>query len=567
MVYKNKTVMRMRIFSIPLLAILFFIAFTYKDLFKVFLQQDEWRGLGIVLGGGVFGIFNGISVVHLLSGQNRFFGSLLNSIFFSLFHFNIVPFALFAIGIHMINTVLWFYVSYSVTKHRIVSYISCCFFALSFVASQSITWFASIFTTLPSATCIFISLLFIQKYIKEKLFKYLIFAQCAAIFAYIFKESSAFIFLLLPFVVWKSESKFYMPVFLKRFSFLLAYGIFVMIVRIYSVMGLGPAAGMFVSRSSFIWIKMLIHTFLYPVVSFSQMFIPQQLLFKIGALFQKIYFGNLIDPVMSKWVAETIVSEYVSFIIAVIAIGVLICIAYRVKTIRNWVIFASVFFIGSFLPFVVLDKGSAYLDSRYFYLGTAGGGLLIGSLLYGILFFLKKKSRIVGIIAGICMGISFFLYIYKNSIYIQRDVKELSIISQERMFILHKIKEIIPVLPDKPIIFVTGNHYGYYSNPEVKIPFQQGFGYTLMTWYSDTGAIPKEFLTEGFLWEIKEQGYKELSGKGFGYFFDKIFFQEYISKHAVRKEQIVAFFYDYEKKEIRDITEEIGVQYKELFEK
>lgn len=538
--------------------VLFFsLIYSYRELFYTFYQQDEWLTLGSLYGGGVFQFFNWVPFAYHIGGASRFFGTLINNLFFYFFEYDLRPFAAFGLGIHCLNIILWYRISYLVTKNRVASIISSSFFGISFVASQAITWFACIFTTLPSATFVFLSLLGMLTYLKTRKVKTLVLAQIYVIIAYIFKESAIFMFFLLPILLIYKDKELDIRNIISKFGVIFIYAIYVIILRVYSISHLGSAAGAFVSGSGNMWLKMILHVVLYPLFSLPQMFVPPKIMFSLAQQFQEAYYGNITGFVSTQLGVETIVSDYLSFLMSILFICLLIFYWKFAKPIRYWLIFGCCFAIMSFMPFTVLDKGNAYLDSRYFYLGVAGGGLILASFMYGIFGFFKTKYQFIKKIVFIVMCIGFIFYLYKNCIFIQRDIRQYVYISNERKDILYTIKKMIPNLPAKPVFYVTGTHYGYYGNPEVKIPFQQGFGYTLMVWYKDSDKIPKELLNDLYLWGLKDQGYKEVSGKGFGYFSDIDQLKKLIQSQNIKKEQILGLRYYSDTKALEDITKEV----------
>jgi hypothetical protein len=92
----------------------------------------------------------------------------------------------------------------------------------------------------------------------------------------------------------------------------------------------------------------------------------------------------------------------------------------------------------------------------------------------------------------------------------------------------------------------------------VKVPLEQGPGYTLMIWYYPTGVVPREFFQNDFLWEIRDQGYREVKGKGFGYYWDKNDLLNLFKQNPKLSEnQIVAFYYKSNDRLLLDISPQI----------
>jgi hypothetical protein len=382
-------------------------------------------------------------------------------------------------------------------------------------------------------------------------------AQFFTIIAYLFKESSIFLFFLFPImnIVYK-QREFAFIGFLKTYSLFIAYACVVIIARVNSILRLGVSAGAFVSGSSLVWQKMLMHVFLYPVLSLPQIFIPQQIMFTISGWFQKINYGGIQGFSSSQLGVETIVSDFVSFIMAVCILMVIYVMGKSNKRLSSYLLCAVLFTLASFFPYAILDKKSAYIDPRYFYIGSAGGGFILALVFSWVLFEFQRKKKIIYRLLTLSIFLLFSAYIFKNYQWITRDIRYMILTATERRNVLLQIRAFMPDDLKNPVFYVTGNHFGYYGIPEVKVPFQQGFGYTLMVWNYSSGTIPAQLLRETFLWRIREQGYKEVEKKGFGYFYDLNTLKRYVLDGIVVPSQVIGLYYDTDTKTLQDITSE-----------
>ena len=116
------------------------------------------------------------------------------------------------------------------------------------------------------------------------------------------------------------------------------------------------------------------------------------------------------------------------------------------------------------------------------------------------------------------------------------------------------IKDLRPNLSDNTVFYVTGDkeYYGPITNP-----FQNGLGYVLEVWYYDSGKIPKEFLSENFLWDLGAEGYKKSGNRGFGYFQDMDKLTKQVGKGNIKTEDIWAYFIKSKEGRVVDITQEV----------
>ncbi len=92
--------------------------------------------------------------------------------------------------------------------------------------------------------------------------------------------------------------------------------------------------------------------------------------------------------------------------------------------------------------------------------------------------------------------------------------------STVRKSILNDINKQYPKLSPKTIIYVESD-MPYYGLPigENVVPFQSGFGQTLLVWYYFHGdKLPSCFFENSWLYDLLAQGYRSCLGQGFGYF-------------------------------------------------
>ena len=109
-----------------------------------------------------------------------------------------------------------------------------------------------------------------------------------------------------------------------------------------------------------------------------------------------------------------------------------------------------------------------------------------------------------------------------NVFSLKNEVKVIADRGKIRKNILTQVKRDYPVLPPKVVFYIESDS-SYYGLPEeVKIlPFQTNFGSTLFIWYLPTEKFPKEMVDKGWLFsDLTAEGYKEIGGRGFGYFWD-----------------------------------------------
>lgn len=517
------------IVSALLLAI---ILYTYWGLWHTFFQQDEWASMGLALADGPFAVIKELSPVELAAGKARVLGTLLNNVFHRYFPFHIGAFVMFGLTVHWINSVLVYIFTFQMTKRRFAALVAAVYFSVAAVSSGAVTWISAYTTALTNAAFVLVSLICYMKYLTTANPRYKTVSYIAAIVAFLFKESSIFLFVLLPLLsVLFAKKHRSLKKIIREGAPLFIYLIFIVLVRTVSLLGPEGRQGVFVTQQSNVFARIWTHALFYPILTFSQMYVPQEIMAKVT--------GNIS------------VSDIIATVASMIFICYAILFAYRHAALRLAVFFCLLYSLLSFLPFIVLDRPlSSYLESRYYYLGVIGASILLGSLVdYCRRGFRPAAIVFVFLLTGIV--------IYKNSVYIRREVGRQIITAFERKEFLANAKETYIDLPHKPIMYISGDSPGFYGIGDLSVPFQQGLGYMMMVWYFNTGKVPKEFLADMYLWNINEQGYKETEGKGFGYFWDQNrLIEEFRNDSHLSTGQILAFRYIASDKKLIDITVE-----------
>jgi len=127
-----------------------------------------------------------------------------------------------------------------------------------------------------------------------------------------------------------------------------------------------------------------------------------------------------------------------------------------------------------------------------------------------------------------------------------------------RQYILSDIKGSYQRLPKK-VVFYTESNKSYYGLPDEDriLPFQSGFGQTLLLWYYRSENFPVAFFKDNYLWDITSQGYKEIQGTGFGYFRNYSLLLSTLKEYNLSSESVIAFSWDDNTQTITNITEKI----------
>lgn len=533
---------------------LFIVAITYRNLPFVFYQQDEWWTMGHLLTEPFGGLFSHFSIPGMIAGSGRILST---PFLYFLYSFPILEtkqFAIFAILFHFFNVIVLFLITQRLSKSTFMALIAGLFFAIGSIGTQAIVWYGANTTTLPSTFFILLSIYLYIAYLQSEGEKYLYTSFVVAMIAYFFKESALFLFILLPFmhIIFAKKHTSFIGL-IKMHALFIGYAALAVFIRSFELFTVFRGETVTnVTGNSHSLVRLILHGVFYPFESLSQMFFPPGFLFTISDYFGKVMYLRLWSTPSVPIAIETIGAEMISILLSVVLLIILgISYWYSPKN-RKIIFFSALFTFLSFLPYVPLEKGNAYLESRYFYKGAAGGGILLGLIFYTLRDFCIQRIKVPirFIYAMLFLFLSFFFYTHFAAI--QREIDMQVVVAKERKNFLITIQTLHPNLSNKNIFYITGNKDYYFEGN--KIPFQQGMGYTLMVLYYKSGSIPKKLLQQSFLWDINSQGYKEINGKGFGYYSDLQKLKKDIDNNRVRKENIIGLFYDGNFKSLKEIT-------------
>ncbi|MBI4058796.1 hypothetical protein HY404_00995 [Candidatus Microgenomates bacterium] len=520
----------------------------YSGLTQVFYQQDEWQNIGnnIILK-NFTEIFDNLTPAKLLVAQDRFASILLSYIFFGKLSFNTSAIALYSIFFHTANSLLVFYlVRKWIIKNSLFASIGTLFFTISSVSHSAVSWFGTSLGTLVAVTLILSSLILYFNYLSNLKIKWLYVSLLTLYISLFFKEIGIFLFLLMPLgallynrLSWRDFFKKFWPFLFIFFS--------IAITRLTWFLSVDRSSELFISSSTTNNIPTIItRFFFYPLTSLSLTFIPQELLINFAKFFTNIYYP-LFPSEHFNIIVQTVVIDLFAVALTLIILFIFyLAVRKESITIKKHAIFWVAFFVLSFLPYVLLSKSFAYLESRYYYLSNLPSGIILGLTVFSLNKYLNRWR--LGMVAIFLVGL--FLVVHLK--YLNKSLMDLIAVSQERRSLLSQLSRLKPTFDNnKNIFYITGNHDFYLVGNHV--PFQQGMGYTLMIWYYQTGKIPSQLIKDKFLWNLNTEGYKEIASLGFGFFSDEHKLRQTIKDYHLTKNQVNALFYDFSSKELKKI--------------
>lgn len=544
----------MKKINIVIFAILaFLVGFSCYRVFSLYYLNDEWLQLGSVYGSGVLAGYAGkLSLIDILLGKGRILGGLINNIFLYYFHDNPTPFAVFALVVHTINSYLAYLVAKKITKNNHIAFITACVFSVPAGAVQAISWFAATTQTLGGMTFVFLALFVAIRGITEKKKSMQIASWFLAYIAFLFKESSFFVFpllLLLPYIVLQKVQ----PVYRKKYLFVLAFLFLLGAYKIMQFFGIDlnhlPSGQYLLTLA-----KAVFNMLFYPFVSLGQFFIPFRFMLRIAPAFATFNYGFMKKLPADNAISSVIVADMISITLSFIYISLMIYVYFKNRTLRKGILFSLCWFVMSFVPMAVFlyERNTSYVESRYLYFSYFPVALMVGFILGEVWKFINTIVKHKGI-ASVITYIILALFVYKQVTLMQREINQNIVYGNDIRTAISVFRTTYPILPDKPIFFVEGDRNYYYQNNV--LPFQLGTGYMLGVTFMPNPSIPREVLRDNYLSRFFDQGYKEVGNKGFGYFWNKKdLLKLFRTNKNLSVNQLVGIYYYGNDRRVRDTT-------------
>lgn len=541
---------------------------TYWPLTKSFFQQDEW----VIFGNIIYSNLthkNILGVILPFSGFSHFapWTRILTKFTFDFFHLNFPYYAYLAIFFQIINSFLAFFLARTLTKNKLISLIAAIFFATSSISHQATTWMATNIGTQGSTVFLFLSIIFFVKYLIEiKKNIYLLFSVVFWIISTGFKESGIIVLLFFPLLWFFYEKKKRIRSFLKTFLPLSMAVFIYLLVRLIINFTAPPPAGVeqLTQPEPIVY---LFRALANPIRAVSQSFFQERILVWFSTNLVRVAYPqfmvdkNIADPYVVGGPAVDIISFF--FTIAILTITSIYLRIFHNKRIKYAIIFSLLFIITSVFPLIIIPGRAGFFsifEPRELYLAILGSSLIFAIFIYSISLYLAKVLRkekfFPFFVLLIATSIAFL-----NIKIIRSDLRAVNSRGEIRKSILTQISTKYPKLPQK-IVFYAESDLAYYglAPEETILPFQSGFGQTLLIWYAVNGEkFPPCFFIpqEDFLYNIYAQDYKFCQGKGFGYFrkFDKL--KIALEKNNLSFQNVIAFKFSSATNSLQDITDEI----------
>jgi hypothetical protein len=517
-----------------------------------FFQQDEWLAYSeyIRISKNLKDLvvnFFAPNVTHYVP-----LGRLVGFLEYQLFHLNYLPYAISGLLLHIFTSVLLFYLIRKVIDNKFISILASFIFLFADYGYQVITWptgnVQNQISVISALWCLILFLKFVDEG-RRRLFWYSIILLFLSLS---FKENAIAFFLFLPLIFYlyaskEMKTKYFYPVFI--FITGVLYGslrvLMIFITSNTSETAIGGQTKL----------SLLYNLVTFPIKGVAQSIVPVDSELLIATKL------TLLLPVRIRGMAGTTgfdifvqkrMLEILSFLICTTVVFFSLYIYKKIKdgNLKRLIIFSLLFIvINSFIYAFSPDRVGIIpiIDSRNLYFLTTGSSILISIFVY----LVYKKRRIAAVLFTV-------LFFGINLFYLQKDSNLVQAYGTERKSILYKIKRDYPKLPN-PVIVYTESDSSFYGLPENErtLPFQSGFGETILVWYQSTNHFPIGFFDGIFLWPIDSEGYKVIDGTGFGYFRNFEHLAKYVSDNKLDKKTIISYSYNSQINSLTDISSQV----------
>ncbi len=534
--------------AIFLILSLVLFSVSYFKVPLIFFQQDELLGFGLFIREGPKIVFSGFldsQVAHFIPvAMSLSYG------LYSLIGLTHIVYNSVALFLHLINGLLVYLIARRLLSRHLSAVIAVLIFFSSSVAAQLVMWPVINLNVISLTFSLLIWLMLVDQKVFPKLKERARFLALSGLLllALFSLEYSAGLILFAPLVVFLTERGS-----VRRKISLLS--IFLITSASYLLFRLIPIISSWgTSLASTGASPSLLRLFKQVTTYFGQLFWGQSLL---------LFISRAVDRVSGFSTQDTSYIENYIFPTISASLGTLLLIGSyfffryfrnRSRLYANNFLLTTSFIVFSSLPFLMVPgvtSSLSIISSRYMYFGVSGMAIFI-AFVYDALAHPSRKIR------SALITILVFLIIAYGTLENYARAKSLSDQGSLRLSILSSIMNSHKTLPNKAVFF-TESDSSFYGIPAVEriLPFQSGFGQTLLVWYSGTRKFPKEFFQNDFLWKITDQGYRETSGQGFGYFRDFKLLAQEVKEKSIPISGVFSFRYSSQDEILTDNTEEV----------
>ena len=529
------------------------IGLFYSKILNGFFVQDEWYGFGWYLLHKDLNLLESVKFFFAPDiGHYNPLTNVITSLLFFRWGVDYARFAIIGAILHLsVSLALYFLAKIIFKGNRFLAFFTALIFGILASPYQGVAWVVTNIATLSSSFLGIISAILFFTFLNAKRSHFLVWSLFFLLVSLLFKEITIGLFPLF-FVLCmirtsgqvKRKSTLLISFFTGGYT-LLRVAMFFMPHQVTSSL-VGKSSPIGIVAYNFVTL---------PLKSLSQTIISPEFMktvsLDLAELFPVAVTGIPGSPEFEMFAVERIM-EMMTLVVGLglIIMGLFVLLKRKRRDFRDsiplglgWVALNSLVFSispGVYRPIFVVD-------SRNLYFVSAGVAIFLVGLLK-LLTGGRLKTLLV-VVAGI---------LTLNAYWLNSNVSNFVRAGIARRNILEKITRSYPKLPPKVIFFITSNS-SYYGLPaeEKILPFQSGFGQTLLIYYSQNEKFPRDFYPGDFLWEIRSQGYQEHGDRGFGYFRDIKKLKEILKIYKLSPNSVISFSWNSNVGELTDISDRI----------
>lgn len=540
--------MRKSIFvAIPLLVIILFL---YFPIFRNFFQQDEWAAFAEIYLAG----YGNYILKALMPDPGHYvpFARILFAICTYLFEFSYIKWSVVSVLWHFVNSYLVFILARKIFKENWQAIFSSILFAVFAAGQQATSWVVANGATQGATTLVLLSLIY---FFESKIFL----SVLMLVLSMLFKEIAIGMFAFLPFLMSFQNYFAKKSLFDKRMLYLIAVALFYIVFRYLTFLGVFSDIKAPVITESQTKSEILFNIATFPIKGISQTFIPPYVFLEASKFIaEKLPDGIAGSPgttYFDNFYLKYVFGVLTLFVFGIVGLIFLLALKFRKGNLAT-IAFFGLLFVGMNSAIYALSPGRSgfvpIIDSRNLYMPSIGMAFFIVS----IVSLFKNWKWSVAILS---------IFVVFNMLITRLELKGISEVGKNRLNILNQIYSDNLKLNDKQIFYIESDT-SYYGLPDTIriLPFQSGFGQTLLVWFNNTEKFPTEFFDNAYLWPIDSQGYKEVDGRGFGYFRDYSLLSATLKEYNLPTESVVAYSWDSKQEKLTNTTYEIRLKLKSV---
>ena len=539
--------------------VLIVVAIFYSPLLHAFYQQDEWFAFGTY-----YRLSNHSFFDLFLSSFAPNVGHYIPLYFLSFYSFaylfgtNFVSWQIASTIWHLLITAGVYVLLNKLFDDKKLSLVGASLFGLSGSAHQATSWVVADTNTHGAAFFGILSLIFIlMSAEKEKTRIRFIFLSIVMFFtSLLFKETTVAVFLCIPLLYtifrkgnFKKSSREVV------FPWLISGVLYAMLRGIMFLLPQSKNSASVATQTQTLG-EILQNMITFPAKAFFQDLIPPKWIQKVTeSVLGRLHITGGND------VHTTGFAQYVTGMLEVLfVVGFILIVFYFI---RMWlknrenrnlqiILYSIIFITVNSMIFALSPERTGiitFLDSRNLYF------TLVGSVIFFVAVIKQfQPSSAFNKLFPLFIGGLFLLNISAGML----DFKDLVSKSSTRKNILTQIDAAIPENTDNMIIFIQSDST-YYGLPDTKriVPFQSGFGQTLLVYLNSKGKFPVDFYESSALWPITSEGYLEKENHGFGYYRNYDVLLTKVADHSISVENVYSFYWKGRTEALINVTDEI----------